>query len=73
MTESSESELYESTLTPDQAKASRKAARSKFTRLTTNIDGAIVSAKEVAVLEVQKESLTELYEECIRMHTKCSA
>ena len=68
---SSEGELDESTLSPEQARDGRKAARAKFTRLCTAISNAIASSKAVAALELQRETLTELFEECNRMHVLC--
>lgn len=69
----SESEHDESSLSPELAKSLRKLCRSKFTKLCTAIEAGIAASKNVAVLVEQKETLTELYEECMRLHSKYSA
>lgn len=73
MSTSSESELDESTLTPEEAKRNRKTSRNKFTRLAKSIENAIAHSKSIEAVELLKQSLKEHYEECMRMHTKCSA
>ncbi|KAI9558380.1 hypothetical protein GHT06_015153 [Daphnia sinensis] len=61
----SDSEHDESSLSPELAKSLRKLCRSKFTKLCTAIEAGIAASKNIAVLEEQKETLTELYEECM--------
>ena len=69
----SDSELDDNSLSPEQAKLSRKTARNKFTRLTTSIGNNMVSQKNKDVIREQQLTLTELYEECMRMHTIVAA
>ncbi|XP_032798618.2 uncharacterized protein LOC116935425 [Daphnia magna] len=69
----SDSEHDESSLSPELAKSLRKLCRSKFTKLCTAIEAGIAASKNIAVLEEQKATLTELYEECMRLHSKYSA
>lgn len=64
-----ESEHDESTFTPEQAKLSRKLGRAKFTKLARSITDGIALFKAPAVLAEQRDTLTDLYEECMRMHT----
>jgi hypothetical protein len=69
----SDSEHDESSLSPELAKSLRKLCRSKFTKLCTAIEAGIAASKNVAVLVEQKETLIELYEECMRLHSNSSA
>jgi hypothetical protein len=73
MSTSSGSELDESTSTPEEAKLNRKTSRNKFTRLAKAIETAIAHSKSIEAVELLKQSLKEHYEDCMRMHTKCSA
>jgi hypothetical protein len=73
MSLSSESELDEETLTLEQARHGRRLARTKFTKLITTIESAITLSKSIEAVELLKQALEDLYEECLRMHAKCEA
>jgi hypothetical protein len=73
MSLSSESELDEDTLTLEQARHGRRLARTKFTKLITTIESAMALSKSIEAVELLKQALQDLYEECLRMHTKCAA
>ena len=69
----SDSEFDDATLAPEEARRCRKVARAKYTKLTTAIGSAISLSRPVETITLQKHSMTELYEECMRMHSRCSA